>query len=61
MVQTRYRLKGEPPTTIRIYQYEWIVLKTRFDSLVKLWISFAFYRRATHAEFALENVVIVAE
>ena len=61
MVQTRYRLKGEPPTTMRIYQCEWIALKTRFDSPVKLWISFAFYRQATHAEFAPENVVIVAE
>ena len=38
----------------------WMVLKTRFDWLLKLQISFAIHLRATRAEPAPENIVIFA-
>lgn len=39
--------RAGPLKTMSIYQCEWIALKTRFDSQLKFWISFAIYRRAT--------------
>ena len=39
---------------------QWIALKVYSDWLLKLRIFFAIYLRATRAEFAAENIVIVA-